>query len=144
MLTIAALGPAGPYLTRTRTAVADASGTPVMELSSLPELVISDWVKLLRNSAPLPPDDVSVVLEKAADVFEDERILGDTLASHERRLTELTGTPLPVIQECDRLITTTLRDVRHAPCLACLLYTSDAADDLLCVDLGGRRIIKKK
>src|SRR5665213_1532472 len=25
----------------------------------------------------------------------------------------------------------------------CLLYTSDAADDLLCVDLGGRRIIKK-
>src|SRR5450756_3206726 len=27
---------------------------------------------------------------------------------------------------------------------ACLLYTSDAADDLLCVDLGGRRIITKK
>ena len=26
--------------------------------------------------------------------------------------------------------------------LACLLYTSAAADDLLCVDLGGRRIIK--
>src|SRR5450756_1736988 len=26
--------------------------------------------------------------------------------------------------------------------VACLLYTSDAADDLLCVDLGGRRIIK--
>ena len=30
----------------------------------------------------------------------------------------------------------------HAP--NCLLYTSDAADDLLCVDLGGRRILKKK
>ena len=28
--------------------------------------------------------------------------------------------------------------------VACLLYTSDAADDLLCVDLGGRRSIKKK
>src|SRR5450756_1848530 len=28
--------------------------------------------------------------------------------------------------------------------LPCLLYTSDAAGDLLCVDLGGRRIIKKK
>ena len=26
----------------------------------------------------------------------------------------------------------------------CLLYTSDAADDLLCVDLGGRRNIQKK
>src|SRR5665213_1353481 len=30
------------------------------------------------------------------------------------------------------------------PLYVCLLYTSDAADDLLCVDLGGRRIIKKK
>ena len=27
--------------------------------------------------------------------------------------------------------------------LCCLLYTSDAADDLTRVDLGGRRIIKK-
>ena len=26
---------------------------------------------------------------------------------------------------------------------ACLLYTSDAADDMQCVDLGGRRTIKK-
>eukprot|EP00831_Metopus_contortus_P013771 TRINITY_DN15617_c0_g1_i3.p2 TRINITY_DN15617_c0_g1~~TRINITY_DN15617_c0_g1_i3.p2 ORF type:complete len:150 (+),score=25.01 TRINITY_DN15617_c0_g1_i3:135-584(+) len=28
--------------------------------------------------------------------------------------------------------------------MTCLLYTSDAADDTPCVDLGGRRIIKKK
>jgi len=34
--------------------------------------------------------------------------------------------------------------VRNVIKKACLLYTSDAADDLLCVDLGGRRIIKKK
>ena len=27
--------------------------------------------------------------------------------------------------------------------IICLLYTSDAADDMQCVDLGGRRIIKK-
>ena len=35
-------------------------------------------------------------------------------------------------------------DPAHADDLICLLYTSDAADDLLCVDLGGRLIIKKK
>ena len=29
-------------------------------------------------------------------------------------------------------------------CYTCLLYTSDAADEQLRVDLGGRRIIKKK
>src|SRR5659263_12396 len=39
-----------------------------------------------------------------------------------------------------------LRWPQRCPCspgMTCLLYTSDAADDLLCVDLGGRRIIKK-
>ena len=30
------------------------------------------------------------------------------------------------------------------PCPPCLLYTSDAADERSSVDLGGRRIIKKK
>jgi len=34
--------------------------------------------------------------------------------------------------------------MRHANSSICLLYTSDAADDMQCVDLGGRRIIKKK
>ena len=34
--------------------------------------------------------------------------------------------------------------VQHAPLVACLLYTSDAADERSSVDLGGRRIIKKK
>ena len=33
---------------------------------------------------------------------------------------------------------------RLLPALRCLLYTSDAADERSSVDLGGRRIIKKK
>ena len=35
------------------------------------------------------------------------------------------------------------RQVRRSRCI-CLLYTSDAADERSSVDLGGRRIIKKK
>ena len=34
--------------------------------------------------------------------------------------------------------------LRAAHYWICLLYTSDAADDLPCVDFGGRRFIKKK
>ena len=40
--------------------------------------------------------------------------------------------------------TTDAPDNLKAGTYTCLLYTSDAADDLHCVDLGGRRIIKKK
>ena len=39
---------------------------------------------------------------------------------------------IPVALHCDAVID------------ACLLYTSDAADERSSVDLGGRRIIKKK
>ena len=35
-------------------------------------------------------------------------------------------------------------NLSHAILIPCLLYTSDAADELDGVDLGGRRIIKKK
>ena len=31
-----------------------------------------------------------------------------------------------------------------AQCISCLLYTSDAADDLLCVELGGGSVVIKK
>ena len=34
-------------------------------------------------------------------------------------------------------------DYDEGACTSCLLYTSDAADDLPCVDLGGRHNIKK-
>eukprot|EP00831_Metopus_contortus_P000388 TRINITY_DN10146_c0_g1_i1.p4 TRINITY_DN10146_c0_g1~~TRINITY_DN10146_c0_g1_i1.p4 ORF type:complete len:181 (-),score=24.81 TRINITY_DN10146_c0_g1_i1:89-631(-) len=46
------------------------------------------------------------------------------------------NTVLTLIQSFHGRTITTLK--------ACLLYTSDAADDTPCVDLGGRRIIKKK
>ena len=37
-----------------------------------------------------------------------------------------------------------LHFVKNAGSISCLLYTSDAADERSSVDLGGRRIIKKK
>ena len=37
-----------------------------------------------------------------------------------------------------------LRSSLYGQSKNCLLYTSDAADDTPCVDLGGRRIIKGK
>ena len=47
-------------------------------------------------------------------------------------------------QPLDRGPVTTAERERKARSTACLLYTSDAADERSSVDLGGRRIIKKK
>src|SRR5665811_2583482 len=44
----------------------------------------------------------------------------------------------------ERLVRNDADVLEEARSMDCLLYTSDAADDLTRVDLGGRRIIKKK
>ena len=52
--------------------------------------------------------------------------------------------PTPGLPELREAIAEkTMRDSGYQ-CDACLLYTSDAADERSSVDLGGRRIIKKK
>src|SRR5450756_3207337 len=52
------------------------------------------------------------------------------------------ATPIPSVLKRATIL---LRKLQPSALVArpasCLLYTSDAADDLLCVDLGGRRII---
>lgn len=127
MLDIPALGPTGPYRTRNRTTVTDASGVAALELASVPGLVVSHWIDQLRASAPLPVAQAADVLAKAAGVFADQEVLGDDLDAHERRVAELTGTPLAVVRECDRLITATLRDVAR---------TASAARPAGCVPVG--------
>ena len=54
-------------------------------------------------------------------------------------LVETSGLDLAILDI--RLVET---DECHEEGMRCLLYTSHAADDLLCGDLRGRRIIKKK
>src|SRR5680860_546007 len=64
-------------------------------------------------------DKIAVKAAGAQPVTEQE---APQLYAMVRDLTEQSGMPMPKLY-------------------VCLLYTSDAADDLLCVDLGGRRII---
>ncbi len=45
---------------------------------------------------------------------------------------------------CANFVRLDLGEQRTSAVATRLLYTPDAADDLPCVDLGGRRIIKKK
>src|SRR5665648_1238522 len=49
----------------------------------------------------------------------------------------ITSSPIPIPQASKAICNVTV------PFAACLLYTSDAADEEDSVDLGGRRIIKK-
>ena len=49
-----------------------------------------------------------------------------------------------LVDSAGRIERFTKKFAKRAGATACLLYTSDAADERSSVDLGGRRIIKKK
>mgnify|MGYP003380840780 CR=1 FL=1 len=74
------------------------------------------------------------------------RGLGDVYKRQAHRLSMVSSRVSPLLAEdllISRLITSA--DKRLAAISkVCLLYTSDAADERSSVDLGGRRIIKKK
>src|SRR5450756_3144244 len=59
------------------------------------------------------------------------------------RIGDIDGLPVVFLSRHDKGHRLSPSDINYRANI-CLLYTSDAADDLLCVDLGGRRIIKKK
>src|SRR5450756_296462 len=74
-------------------------------------------------------DEIDVVIPVGAFLGNDFAVVADEI----REIKGAIGNKqLKVIVESGLL-----GDFEHV----CLLYTSDAADDLLCVDLGGRRII---
>src|SRR5450756_3143248 len=93
-----------------------------------------------RSDRPTPIDDA--LRDELARTRRDNARLRDELARVERERAHLERERAHLERERDRLRRENerLKDDLEA----CLLYTSDAADDLLCVDLGGRRIIKKK
>ena len=69
------------------------------------------------------------------------------LGSYEHRLVRVLERATPTLTRGIRLLCSLRGPMTLTPIAerltVCLLYTSDAADDMQCVDLGGRRIIKK-
>src|SRR5450756_2297616 len=103
------------------------------------------WKALLDHVAALP--DAIVPVRPSDESWELERkemlraLAGDAFALVARRGGEAVGYLFVRIEGPDPVWYTgdTHAELAHLS-VACLLYTSDAADDLLCVDLGGRRI----
>ena len=88
---------------------------------------------------------VSVFFFQAEDGIRDlvrSRGLGDVYKR------QVTVHPFPLLDICVffscQLLKDPARKTSFASSYPCLLYTSDAADERSSVDLGGRRIIKKK
>ena len=88
------------------------------QMCAIPITFITDMVKRAQREGHCPDDDPNLLAQAIVSMLN---------------------------QFCYLQLSGGARTVDDEACVTtCLLYTSDAADDLLCVDLGGRRIIKKK
>ena len=92
---------------------------------------------LVRMHIPVPVAMREHTVVEGVAVLEARELVEQRAA--ERRIEETVDRDM-----AERLRVAEIARELVAPRKHCLLYTSDAADDLLCVDLGGRRIIKKK
>src|SRR5450756_994782 len=90
-------------------------------------------------------DDAIEVLQRLADRAMSPEIQEGLAADHARKVAaaDAAAERRKAVRASIRAASARDGAARRAATKACLLYTSDAADDLLCVDLGGRRIIKK-
>src|SRR5665811_2626236 len=86
------------------------------------------------------PDEMKGTSMTTATILESEETVS-LIASDKVEGTAVYGTDQKKIGKLERAM---IDKISGKVAYACLLYTSDAADDLTRVDLGGRRIIKKK
>ena len=113
-----------------------------------------DGIRVAQESRGLGDVYKRQLVGGRSDLVERERM---SFAARDRRRLEVAARPVVValrrrtrVGDAERFGGERGGDVAaHRVAVAavvrtCLLYTSDAADDLLCVDLGGRRCIKKK
>ena len=125
--------------------------TDIQNMGQVKGHPLQDWSAL--DSFRFPDPDTPAFYEGMEQFFEvEEEIYRCTgifmllfermhaLRGFENTLLDLYADPERIGWLADRIVDFDLGIIRNI----CLLYTSDAADDLLCVDLGGRRIIKKK
>ena len=118
-------------------------GKDYLELRALFE----NSLKLFVAVDEATPDNLRPIMSKrAALALIDSIVDADTIDENALKPDAPTPTLLErrMKEEYDKRLRTFAPEDLVPIMKSCLLYTSDAADDMQCVDLGGRRIIKKK
>jgi acyl-CoA reductase-like NAD-dependent aldehyde dehydrogenase len=103
-IAIDALGPDGPYRTRSRVPVSTIDGVTVAELSLVPPLYVSRAIGAQRGVRPLPAREREVALTKAADAFAHGVIAGLDFDTYTDLASRISGVPISVTRAGARTV----------------------------------------
>jgi acyl-CoA reductase-like NAD-dependent aldehyde dehydrogenase len=103
-IAIDALGPDGPYRTRSRAPVSTTDGVTVAELSLVPPLYISRSIGAQRGVRPLPAREREAALTEAADAFAHGVIAGLDFDTYTDLASRISGVPISVTRAGARAV----------------------------------------
>lgn len=105
-----ALGPAGPFRSRTPLEIVDVTGTPTAELSLVPTVFATRALAALRRAAPPPPDERAAALAAAGAAFAGDVVAGRDPVEYQLMVSRVAGTPLPVVRSAVDYLAGAVRD----------------------------------
>src|SRR5450756_1783671 len=122
----------------------------VRDTSEMQFVEMHNWIARFNIHYHLGVDGISVLFILLTSFFTPIVVLAGwqviekRVAQYMASFLIMSGIMIGVFAALDAILFYVLWEAMLIPMflIICLLYTSDAADDLLCVDLGGRRIIK--
>ncbi|WP_328620895.1 aldehyde dehydrogenase family protein [Streptomyces sp. NBC_00354] len=114
LITLDALGPAGPFRARKRMTVTDVTGAPVAELSLVPKLFVTRAMDALRKAGSLPAGERTAALARAGKIFAEETIDGLSFAEYEHTVARVSGVPIGVVQAATAAIIEATEQSRFA------------------------------
>jgi acyl-CoA reductase-like NAD-dependent aldehyde dehydrogenase len=109
-----ALGPAGPFRSRTPASVRDVRGNTVAELSMVPALFVSRALLAMRRARPLPPRDRVTALHDAAHLFTSATLAGLGPADYQHLVSRVAGLSPAVIRQSAGAIAESCRNATRA------------------------------
>lgn len=99
---VEALGPAGPYRTRTVQEITDVTGAVMAEMSQVPKLFVGRAMKALHAARELPDAERAAALSRAAGLFRSATLGGLTPEEYERAVSRVSGLPVGVVRTATR------------------------------------------
>jgi acyl-CoA reductase-like NAD-dependent aldehyde dehydrogenase len=98
LLAVDALGPAGAYHALERQTIVDVAGTPLAELSLVPNLFVDRAMAALHKAGTLPVDERLAALARAGEAHARETVAGVSAADHQFIVSRTSGMPISVVR----------------------------------------------
>nr|AFB35621.1 EsmB2 [Streptomyces antibioticus] len=102
VVTLDALGPNGPYASRSHQEIKDVAGNPAARLGLVPTLFVTRAMSALRRATPLPVDERIAAIARAGELFATATLGGLSVSAYEHRVSRVSGLPVPVVREATR------------------------------------------